>query len=289
MQGYSHALSGSAAWLAIGSTSSAALGIYDAPPAVTLAGAIICAGAALLPDIDHPSGTIAWSLPSVEAVGVTLIPSPTKALCTGVEAISGGHRHATHSLIGIAAFTGLAWLSTFVAFEYHGRSIALASAVYAILLIAFAVKALGIARSSARHSRRRAGVIGTVVSGILGSWVGPWVIALGTAGYVTWELEYRWTWLPLAVLVGALLHNLGDSLTVEGVPWLWPLNPKPPKGLAGGFVGVLWQRNGYFRVPVLGHTESIREKVFATALALYTIYLLMYESVRVFTIPDMLF
>src|SRR5690625_6322995 len=59
-----HAISGAAAWLAL--TGSASLGGYrlgggvlDLAGPEVLAGAVVAAGAALLPDIDHPSATIA--------------------------------------------------------------------------------------------------------------------------------------------------------------------------------------------------------------------------------------
>lgn len=278
MQGYSHALTGAAAWLTLTSGSAAALGWYEQPGQVALTGAVACAGAALLPDLDHPQGTIAWSLPPVKAGDLTLIPSPTQALCSGVETISGGHRHGTHSLLGIAAFTAVAWAASLVQITVDGRAVAIGSGLFIVLLVAFAVKALRISRNLSRGTGGRRSLVG----GLLGSWLGPWLLALGTAGVATWVLGERWAWLPVAVGVGALLHNLGDSLTVEGVPWLWPWNPKPPKALlkvpgVGGMVGWVWQGNGYFRLPLLGHTTSVRETVFAFAVAVYTLYLVVFE------------
>ncbi|HEX9355948.1 MAG TPA: hypothetical protein VF933_19265, partial [Streptosporangiaceae bacterium] len=35
--------------------------------------------------------------------------------------ISGGHRHATHSFLGIAVFTALAWLSCHFRADWGGR------------------------------------------------------------------------------------------------------------------------------------------------------------------------
>lgn len=281
MQGYSHALTGAAAWLALTSTSGAALGWYEQPVQAVLTGTVVCAGAALLPDLDHPQGTIAWSLPPVKAGDLTLIPSPTKAMCEGVAAISGGHRHGTHSIVGIAVFTALAWAASLYTVVIHGRSITLGAGLFVVLLVAFASKALRISRNLGGAAGGRKSLVG----GILKSWLGPWVLALGSAAFATWVLGEQWNWLLVAVGVGALLHNIGDSLTVEGVPWLWPWNPKPPKILLrvpilGSVVGWVWQRNGYFRIPILGHTTSTRERIFAFLVATYVVYLLVFEVAR---------
>jgi membrane-bound metal-dependent hydrolase YbcI (DUF457 family) len=67
----------------------------------------------VLPDIDHPDGSVAYSFGYV-----------TKGFAWLIEHVSGGHRHGTHSLAGIAAFTGAAY----VADHYRrtlGRKIAL--------------------------------------------------------------------------------------------------------------------------------------------------------------------
>src|SRR3954465_3160274 len=105
--GFTHATSGTAAWFAV----TAALpafgpGIAPLEPAGVLAGAMVCAGAALLPDADHHNATIAHSLPPL-----------SNAVCAGVGTLSGGHRQGTHSLIGIAVFTLIAWLAGMVALD----------------------------------------------------------------------------------------------------------------------------------------------------------------------------
>lgn len=274
MQGYSHALSGATGWLACTSASSAALGWYDQTTEVALVGAVLCAGAAMVPDTDHTEGTIAYSLPSVEVGDSTLIPSPTRVVCGGVNAISGGHRHGTHSHVGIIAFAILAWLISFLIIPIQGRDVALGSGIVAVLLVAFAVKALGINHSVAKKR--------SLTGALMGSWLGVWVIALGTAGAATWLLDYRWAWLPLVVALGAFLHCVGDTLTTQGVPWLWPWNPKPPKWLKetpglGWIVTRFWMPNGYFRFHILGDTDSRKEKVFGVLMGLYVTYLVFYE------------
>lgn len=279
MQGYSHALTGAAGWLAITSSASVdlpvtvtlpsswpvfanatvlneptlALGVnlIDAPPEVALTGAIVCAGAALSPDMDHHNGTIAHSLPPL-----------TEIACRGVAKISGGHRHGTHSIVGIIAFILLTWLASFVTIDVDGRTVALGAGLIAVPLVAFAMKGLGI-RLGGRGS-------------ILNTALGPWIVSVGTAGIATYYLDYQWTWLPVAVGLGAFIHILGDFMTIQGVPWAWPWNPSPPARLLrvpifGGISKAVWQNNGYFRIAVLGNTTSLREGVFASVVALYVI------------------
>lgn len=264
MQGYSHALTGAAGWLAITSSASAPLtfikdgltlplgaNLLSMQPEVALAGAVVCAGAALAPDMDHHSGTIAYSLPPF-----------TRLVCGGVESISGGHRHGTHSLIGSAVFTLLALLASLLTIDIHGRTVALGAGVIVVPLVAFALKGLKI-RLGKRDS-------------LLSTALGPWIVSVGTAGLATYFLDYRWSWLPVAIAAGTLIHCLGDGLTVQGVPWLWPWNPAPPKLLLrlpviGNITRIVWQPNGYFRVPVLGETSSVRETLFAALVALYVV------------------
>lgn len=56
MMGPAHSLSGAAAWLGVGAAAAAAG--HTMPWPVLLVGALICAGAALAPDLDHKAATI---------------------------------------------------------------------------------------------------------------------------------------------------------------------------------------------------------------------------------------
>jgi hypothetical protein len=105
MEGHTHALSGA--------VTGAAAGIYvlHLPLPATLLLAGLTAGAAVLPDADHPSSTLARSFGFL-----------TRAFAWTVGRVSGGHRHGTHSLAGIAVFTGLAWLAVHYRHDDAGRS-----------------------------------------------------------------------------------------------------------------------------------------------------------------------
>jgi len=262
VQGYTHALTGAAGWIALTSTAAVpasllgtqiplGIGLMDFPPGALLAGVVMSAGAALVPDMDHHNGTIAHSLPPV-----------TNLLCRGVESASGGHRHFTHSLLGVIAAAVLSFFASRPTMEVGGRTTAIGAGIMAVFLVAFAIKALHI-----RPGRR---------GSILNTTVGPWIISLATAGAATYFLDYQWSWLPFAVGLGAFIHCLGDGLTTQGVPWLWPWNPAPPKALLrvpvlGAVVKLVWQDNGYFRVPALGDTNSLREGLFGALLVVYVL------------------
>lgn len=109
---------------------------------------------ALTPDLDQPSANIWRRLLGGRAIGNIF------------QSFSGGHRHMTHSLLGIIAIgLGLRW------------------GIYHLLNPAVVDKAL-----------------------------------------VVWQ----------AFMIGYISHPLADTLTDQGVPWLWPLHiqvkipPGPP-------------------------------------------------------------
>ena len=78
MMGGHHAASGAAAWVALTASTPIALGLYPVSEVGIMTGALVCAGAALLPDADHHSGTIAHSLPPV-----------SEGVARGIAAVSG--------------------------------------------------------------------------------------------------------------------------------------------------------------------------------------------------------
>ncbi|MFC5720801.1 metal-dependent hydrolase [Streptomyces gamaensis] len=188
MMGHSHAVSG--ALLFAGTAPylpPQVLGVHLEPQEI-LMGTVLCAGAALLPDLDHHDGTIANFLGPV-----------SKALCRFVAWVSGGHRHATHSLLFVALMTLGSWAGS----TYLGRPFTLGLAFF---LLALAVRALGICPPG--HGFH---AWGTVVA----------MAGLGTA-IIARFIPTAPGWLPYAVGLGCVAHLLGDSLTKRGAPWLWP-------------------------------------------------------------------
>lgn len=243
--GAHHAISGAAAWAAITSTAPYTLGLDPMPVHSVVIGSLVTAGAALLPDVDHHNGTIAHSAGPL-----------TQGVAVAAGAVSGGHRHGMHSLLAVAGFTaGTLALGRWEAVVPVFGRIPVGSALLLLALVAFATKAL-------RFSR----------GGIAKLWAGAAVVVAG----VLWFAPDQLAWLPLSVMVGVIVHLLGDMLTVGGVPLLWPWIPKPSKAwLANPFLARVWMRNGYMALPVLGKTGSVREWVLCAGLTGYVGYALL--------------
>ncbi len=177
MLGHSHALSGATAFAAMSSLAPA-VGVHPHWGAVA-AGLLATPGAALLPDADHDSATIAY----------TFGPA-SKAATRVVHRLSGGHRHATHSLLFAALVPLLAWVGD----AAFGRWFEIG---VLFLLYTFAARALRLAPGASS--------------------------GLGfLAAVATWVLLPDLSWLPWSVAAGILAHLAGDCLTKEGCPLLWP-------------------------------------------------------------------
>ncbi|MGT2425750.1 metal-dependent hydrolase [Amnibacterium kyonggiense] len=241
--GVNHATSGAAVWFA----ATAALPrfgteAYPLSAAGILSGAVVCAGAALLPDADHHSGTIAHSVPILG-----------KVVARGIEDASGGHRHGFHTILAGALVTLLAVLVGRFTLPIPALGVVpVGPAIATIGLICFAVKARELVRS----------------------WAGAWAIGVLAAVAVVVFAPDNPTWFPIAVGLGFLTHIAGDLLTVEGVPApTWPVQITPPKAWARTPVlRSVWKRNGYIAVPVLGHAGSWRETLLGAFLGLYCLY-----------------
>ncbi|MFE5580222.1 metal-dependent hydrolase [Kitasatospora sp. NPDC056531] len=188
MMGHSHAVSGAMLYAASAPFLPPLLLHTKLEPADILMGTVLCAGAALLPDLDHHDGSIANFLGPV-----------SKALCRFVAWASGGHRHATHSLLFVALMGGGTWAGV----TYLGRYFTLGLTFF---LLALAIKALRLCPPS-NGPEAWITVIG--------------LSALGTFGMNTW-MPNSPGWLPYAVALGTLAHLLGDCLTKKGAPLLWP-------------------------------------------------------------------
>lgn len=212
MMGYSHATSGSTAFAATAAAAPLA-GIHPHLAAVA-AGLLATAGAALLPDIDHPSASCAHTFGPV-----------SKAVAVFVHRVSGGHRHATHSFAFVAASFAATWIGVHAAGQYFALPLL-------FVLYAFAIRALRLAP---------------------GASVG--IAALATVGAYG-MLAGDYGWLPVSVGIGTLAHLVGDCLTKEGCPLLWP-------------------RRTHYMLPVIRRTgNKIERWVFAPAFGIGTIALL---------------
>jgi membrane-bound metal-dependent hydrolase YbcI (DUF457 family) len=197
MLGRDHALSGALVFAALGPS------LHVTGPHLVTAVAI-AAGAGVLPDIDHPDSTISRCFGFL-----------TEAFAWIVDRLSGGHRHGTHSLVGIAVFTAGAVAAGW--YQLSGRSIGhtafswhmVPAALYLALLCSAALRAL--------H-------IGGHHGDLLG--IGAAIITCYTRADLT--LVPVWHWhiplLALAIGLGCAAHIAGDELTHGGCPVFWPFS-----------------------------------------------------------------
>lgn len=154
---------------------------------------IAVAGASLIPDSDHPEGTIAFAFPPI-----------SKPFCEMVHRIFHGHRHGTHTLLFAPAVGLLTWLLLAIARPLHIDHHAVEPWIAGIML--YALAALGLRALHLAHAGAH-----------------PLGVAIAVAAV---HLDHGLAaWLPTAVTVGCLTHVAGDCLTVEGCPALWPLRP----------------------------------------------------------------
>lgn len=177
--------------------------VTDAPPIPGLISAAIVGGGALIPDIDQPSATISrvfgkasqWFARRVNDVSASVYD----ATATEYDADrDGGHRGLTHTAVFAASMAALCTLaSTWLA--------GLATVLF--LCISLALR------------------------GLLGNWARNrgWIVTTLTAAALTAVMVfalpegYGTAHLGLLVGFGCIVHCWGDSLTLSGCPWLWPV------------------------------------------------------------------
>lgn len=193
MLGKTHAVSGAAGWLAAAPALSSALG-NPLTPAELAVGTVACAGAALIPDLDHPQATIAQTFGPVSAIA---------ARVTSV--VAGGHRQGTHSLLFVGLFGALCY---FIGIGAEAADSNTPAIVLMFLLASFAFRGMNLVPPST--SRQMKGLVVIVQAALL-----TWAMTL--------IMPESWWWLGIAGALGALIHLLGDALTPEGVPFFWPL------------------------------------------------------------------
>lgn len=202
VMGPTHAMSGAAAGLILPSI----LPGITATPAVSLAFAGVCAGAALLPDIDSPGSTVSQSLGTLTwglSKAVNKVSWAYYAATAGPKDNhrDGGHRTLTHTgVFAVAVGVGVTALT-----GWGGR--------YAVLAVLFFMASLAI-------------------RGLLNDWAkkNGWIGIAAAAATLTFADSLTLPdagqgWLGLAVGIGIVLHDAGDAITKNGCAFLAPLVP----------------------------------------------------------------
>jgi membrane-bound metal-dependent hydrolase YbcI (DUF457 family) len=179
MMGKTHALTGLAGGM---------LGAYLAHVGIGegIAGVALCAGAAILPDIDHPRSTVS-----------NVYGPLTRGFCWIMTKLTGGHRRGTHSLPGIFALGVVAQGGVTYRETIPGM---VALSLIMILCLAGGIRLLKIS-----------GWIDDVL---------PIPVVIGVVCFTTVPL----TWVPIAVMLGCVIHVAGDMVTKTGCPLLWPFS-----------------------------------------------------------------
>ena len=225
MLGVSHALSGAALGLAVAGFVPQLLGEHpDAGTVLTFTA--VCAGAALLPDLDHPSSMATRRFSAASFVASHLV-RPLSRLVYDLtrgrrDTGRGSHRGLTHTVVG-AVLLGVA---VNLASERFGTPVLVGTL---FVCLALAIKGLDALVPGPPSLVIAAGLTYGIEHAVPGG-------TAGTAG-----------WLGTAVTLGMVVHSVGDAITESGAPLLWPLpirkrrwypvgSPRPLRFRTGGTV-----------------------------------------------------
>lgn len=231
VMGPTHAMSGAALWL--GATAASAPLISDQPMSAVAVGAAVCAGSALLPDLDCP-GSLSTKDGStvVRAFGVLgeIVGHSIDNIALMVYNLTrgrndkprnSGHRTLTHTGVftvgvGLLVSAGTQLPGHFDAF---GKTWATGTVFTMLTMWAMLHLAMfGLLEKWTKKQRAKYGLL--AVMGISG------LLTLITATQLD-TANTGYGWLGLAVGAGAVMHCVGDAITKAGVPFVWPI---PIKG-----------------------------------------------------------
>jgi membrane-bound metal-dependent hydrolase YbcI (DUF457 family) len=250
MMGPSHALSGAAVWVG-GSLIVDSVADFHQTPLQLAVGTAVCAGGALLPDLDL-SGRVTRNKGGATVANtfgiVTLfLAEVVEKFSLGVYKLTrlrddpdrdNGHRTLTHTLV----FNVAVGFGTSALCARFGKW-----AVIGVVFFAFAMALRGLFVKWAA----RAG----------------WVIVTLTAAGAAWTVYERlpdgrgYPVLGLAIGVGGIVHVLGDMFTRHGCPIFWPL----PLGRR------LWRCIGVPNVFALKTGGNVEVYVLRTGLTVVTV------------------
>ncbi len=190
MMGPTHSLSAGVVFVAVAAPLSH--NVHHLTPLTAAVGTIVAAGAGMMPDLDHPSATPARSFGPLSMWAAK-----------GIAKISGGHRKATHSLVGVAVCAAIT-----IAATYNK---------WALAFLLWVSIGLGV-RALWKHPKNRPNGKFDYrdIAGIIHA-----AIAAGIS-YQLATSSVDMQVVPYAMVIGYVVHLIGDSMTEMGVNWLWP-------------------------------------------------------------------
>jgi membrane-bound metal-dependent hydrolase YbcI (DUF457 family) len=251
MMGPSHALSGAAVWLA-GSWALDHFAGYGQSGLAIAVGTAVCAGGALFPDLDlsgkvtrnQGGATVARTFGVLSLFAAEVIEKVSLGVYTATRLSrdprrTNGHRTFTHTI----PFTALVGWGTTMLCATFGK--------WAVIGVVFVMVGLALRGLFDAWAERAGWMIVTLVSAAAAAYT--WANLPGDRGYPM---------LGLAVGVGCFVHLLGDMVTKNGVPILWPVPIGRrmwrmigvPDGMAvrvGGTVEVFLLRGAFLVISVL--------------------------------------
>ncbi|HEY8372612.1 MAG TPA: metal-dependent hydrolase [Pseudonocardiaceae bacterium] len=203
--GATHAISGLAAWAGITALATDhAIGQLSGQAWVV--GAALASGAALLPDIDHPSSTVARTFgPFSQGMSKALNGLSSWAYRTTKTRKDpnrdGGHRGLTHTLL----FALAAGVIT-TAVVQNGPP-------WTLPVLMFFFCGLAVRGLMNNWKPKQDALAITITSAVLTALCSRWVLSAPENAAAA----------GLAVIIGCVAHYIGDAVTERGCPMLWPI------------------------------------------------------------------
>ena len=235
--GPTHAMFGAAAWLAAVGAAEAGVDapgmelLVGMPLPVVAMGTAVCAGAALLPDIDCPGSlSIKDGSTVVRAFGIVgeVVGKAMNAMALLVYNLTklrrdsdrrSGHRLFTHTAVFAVA---LGMWTSFAAslpgtFDAGGKTYSTGTAMALLIMwLCLHLSLFGLFEKWTKEQRKNLSLVGVMAISA--------ALTIVTAAALPAEAARgKFWWLGLAVGGGSAVHCLGDAITRAGVPFVWPI------------------------------------------------------------------
>jgi membrane-bound metal-dependent hydrolase YbcI (DUF457 family) len=236
MMAAAHAATGVAAGLY-----ATALIAPDSSTGTLLAGALVCAGASLLPDLDRENSTASNVFGSLSRGASVRVSGLSRRLYRSTRTRwdypqpdeDDGHRGMTHTLLFAVLAGVVAWA---------------AAGVNAVLVV-FPTACLAVRAAIPYLQMQNDGLVSSALVRVLRHSISTSVLGAAVAWIALRHLDDP-VGVAALVALGCLVHCLGDSLTLAGCPWLWPMPilgrrwfriglPRPLRFRTGGRVEAL--------------------------------------------------